>query len=111
MASQTTNENVMANYESIESFANDVYQKGNAYFGRKLIESEMDTTSTIAANKNAHGAHEDDSKLIVLLKQMATAESTNIKNIGNEFNGVDQDLSKYYDEKFGQELQGAHKEG
>lgn len=111
MANGTTEEQFKVNYESIDDFSNTLYQKANAYFGRKLIDSELDNRSTIAANKNGKASHEDESKIVVLLKTMASRESANIKNIGIEFSNLDSDLAAYYDEQFGAELKGTAKEG
>ncbi|WP_405376276.1 TIGR04197 family type VII secretion effector [Pseudobutyrivibrio sp.] len=98
------------NYESIDEFSNNLYQKANAYFGRKLIDSELDNKTTIAANKNGKASHEDESKIIALLKTMAGRESVNIKNIGTEFSNLDSDLANYYDEQFSTELKGTVRE-
>ena len=92
---------VQVGYGSIDEYSSLVYQKANAYYGRKLTDAELDCESTIVANLTCHSVHDYECKMLSVVKSLASYESKNIANIGNKFSETEENMARYCNEEFG----------
>ena len=92
---------VQVGYESTDEYSSLVYQKANAYYGRKLTDAELDCESTIVANITCHSVHDYECKMLSVIKSLASYESQNIASIVTGFKEAEENMARYCKEEFG----------
>ena len=82
------------NYESINTFADSLFNQSSLKTPSVIDESRQDTESTIIGNANAHSTYEDDYIKMMNIANRGVQEKRNLNTLAEKFKETDGNCSK-----------------